>query len=354
MSEVTLRTRGLEKSFPEVFKLGPVDITVPKGAIYGYIGPNGAGKTTTIDLIMGMGRNDAGTIDVFGLDHIKDEVAIKKQVGYVSPDLVFNAWGKVKRLIGFIRSFYPDWDDDYCTELMRRMRIGWDDKIATLSFGARTKLGLVLALSHRPALLLLDEPLAGLDAVSKQEMFTELLDAVQDENRTVFISSHGLSDIERFTDHLGILNNGQLMLEGPTAELVERYRMVDCVFEGGGKQGLFGVAPRLSERALAEDEKQGLSQASGKQGLSQASESPSETGLSLFSQASESPSETGLSLFSRDLPGARLLNQDGARCRLLVDTTQDAIERLKTLGATNIAASPVTLEELFVALLKED
>ncbi len=176
MGDNALEIRGLEKSFPS-FKLGPLDITVPHGAIYGLIGPNGAGKTTTIDLIMGMGRNDAGNIRVFGLDHIKDEVAVKKQVGYVSPDMFFNAWGRVNRLLGFVRSFYPDWDDDYCIHLLEQFKIGWKDKIATLSFGNRVKLNLVVALSHRPRMLLLDEPIAGLDAISKKQMFIELLAA---------------------------------------------------------------------------------------------------------------------------------------------------------------------------------
>ncbi len=225
MEMTAIEIRGLEKRFPN-FHLGPLNLTVPQGAMYGYIGPNGSGKTTTIDLIMGMGAKDAGRITVFGLDHITDEVAVKKQVGYVSPDLSFNAWGRVDRLINFYRSFYEDWDDDYCAALLIRLKIGWKDRIRTLSFGTRIKLGLVLALSHRPALLLLDEPLAGLDAVSKQEIFTELLSAVQDEERTVFISSHNLDDIERFTDHVGILKEGKLLLEGPTPELVESFRMI--------------------------------------------------------------------------------------------------------------------------------
>jgi ABC-2 type transport system ATP-binding protein len=290
MPELALEIRGLEKSFSK-FKLGPLDLTVPRGAIYGLIGPNGAGKTTTIDLIMGMGRKDAGTIDVFGLDHIKEEVAVKRQIGYVSPDLVFNAWGKVNRLIGFIRSFYPDWDDAYCTDLLQRLKIGWTDKIATLSFGARTKLGLIVALSHRPALLLLDEPLAGLDAVSKQEVFTELLDAVQDENRTVLISSHDLHDLERFTDHIGMINNGKLLLEGPTAEIVERFRMIDCIVPDG--------------RDL------------------------------------------------KQLPGIYFQKREGQRCRILVDTSNERLQQLGSLGITDIAASPVTLEEVLVGLVKE-
>ncbi len=290
MNGTTLKIAGLEKGFPG-FRLGPLDLSVPTGAIYGFIGPNGAGKTTTIDLIMGMGAKDGGAIEVFGLDHAKEEVAVKRQVGYVSPDLFFNAWGRVHRLIGFYRSFYPDWDDDYCTELLARLKIGWKDKIATLSFGARTKLGLVLALSHRPALLLLDEPFAGLDAVSKQEVLAELLDAVQDETRTVFISSHNLDDIERITDHLGIIHDGKLMLEGPTTALIERFRMADYTATNGATP--------------------------------------------------------------RDIPGVYVQRQDGDRWRVLLDTQQDTAAALEARGLQEVSSSPVTLEELFVALVKD-
>ncbi|MBW7863207.1 MAG: ABC transporter ATP-binding protein [Clostridiales bacterium] len=289
MSGEAIAIRGLVKTFPN-FKLGPLDLTVPAGAIYGLIGPNGAGKTTTIDLVMGMGAKDSGDIRVFGLDHLREEVAVKRQIGYFSPDVMYNAWGKVSRLVGFIRSFYPDWDDAYCTDLMRRLKIGWGDKIATLSFGARTKLGLLLALSHRPALLLLDEPFSGLDAVSKQEILTELLDAVQDENRTVLISSHDLHDLERFTDHIGMIHNGKLLLDGPTDRLVERFRMVDCAAGDGGLDGVPGVYPQRRE---------------------------------------------------------------GTRLRLLVDLSVTPLESLETRGAAELVAAPVTLEELFVGLVKE-
>jgi ABC-2 type transport system ATP-binding protein len=290
MPEITLKIRGLKKHFAQ-FDLGPVDMNVPTGAIYGLIGANGAGKTTTIDLIMGMGNHDAGTIEVFGLDNRKEEVAIKKRTGYVSPDLDFKAWKTVGNLLNFVRGFYEDWDDAYCVSLLGRLHLGWGEKIATLSFGARTKLSLVAALSHRPALLLLDEPLTGLDAVSKSEVFAELLDAVQDEQRTVLISSHNLDDIERFTDHLGIIDKGKMLLEGPTAGLIERFRMVHC-------NGPLGVTPRKTE--------------------------------GLYPQRA-----------------------DGNRWRVLVDQTADGIERLKSGGFTDLSDAPVTLEELFVGLVKE-
>ena len=290
MPDNTLTIRGLQKHFAQ-FDLGPLDMNVPTGAIYGLIGANGAGKTTTIDLIMGMGNHDAGSIGVFGLDNRTDEVAIKKRVGYVSPDLDFKAWKTVGNLLNFIRGFYADWDDAYCTDLLNRLHLGWGEKIGTLSFGARTKLSLVAALSHRPALLLLDEPLTGLDAVSKSEVFAELLDAVQDERRTVLISSHNLDDIERFTDHFGIIDQGKMLLEGSTAGLIERFRMVHC-------NGPAGIKPRKAD--------------------------------GLYPQRT-----------------------DGPRWRILVDQANDGIERLKSTGFTDLSDVPVTLEELFVGLVKE-
>lgn len=184
MSANAVEIRGLQKAFPS-FQLGPLDLTVPIGAIYGFVGPNGSGKTTTIDLIFGMGAKDAGSIAVLGLDHLRDEVAMKRQVAYVSPELQFQPWGRVYKVIQFVRGFYPSWDQDYCERLLRSLDVGADERIATLSFGARIKLALVLALSWKPKVLILDEPTVGLDAISKQAVFAELLAAVQDEERGI-------------------------------------------------------------------------------------------------------------------------------------------------------------------------
>ncbi|MCP4641185.1 MAG: ABC transporter ATP-binding protein, partial [bacterium] len=255
MTEAALAIRGLEKRFPK-FALGPLDLTVPRGGIYGFIGPNGAGKTTTIDLVMHMGRGNAGTIEVFGMDHIKQEAEVKARTGYVSPDLDFTAWGKVGRLLSFLRGFFPDWDDTYCDQLLTRFKMSTSDRISTLSFGNKTKLSLVAALAHRPSLLLLDEPQAGLDAVAKRDLFTELLDAVQDEDRTVLISSHNLDEIERFADHIGIIDNGHMIEEGATSDLLERYRVLDAPGPANGLGSVDGVrcldGPNDRVRALVD------------------------------------------------------------------------------------------------------
>jgi ABC-2 type transport system ATP-binding protein len=287
MSANALEIRGLRKHYKR-FTLGPLDMTVPRGAIYGFVGPNGAGKTTTIDLVMGMGAKDGGTVAVLGLDHLRDEVAVKRQVGYVSPELNFAPWGRVRRVIQFVRGFYPSWDAAYCDRLLQTFHIRPDDRIAALSFGTRTKLALVLALSWRPALLILDEPTAGLDAIAKQEIFGELLDAVRDEDRSVLISSHAISDLERFADHVGMIKDGRIVFEGATADIVERYRVVDFVADG---------EVRLD-----------------------------------------------------DAPGVVVQRREARRWRVLLDRRRASAELIAARGGREIADAPVTLEELFVAL----
>jgi ABC-2 type transport system ATP-binding protein len=283
--------RGLVKNYPS-FKLGPLDLTVPRGAIYGLIGPNGAGKTTAIDLIFGLVKNDAGQIRVLGLDHHTDEVELKRRAAYVSPDLNFAVWGKVGKAIRFVRGFYPEWDDAYCSQLMKAFHLSDSDKITTLSFGAKTKLSLLLALSRRPQVLILDEPTTGLDAVSKQEVFGELLKAVEDGERTVLISSHGLSDIERFADHIGMIKNGKLLLEGRTDEIVDRFRMAEFFTENGAKF----------------------------------------------------PNRDGLIILKR--------NEN--RWHALIDQQSGVQDWLQMRGAKEISLTRVTLEDLFVALAKDE
>jgi ABC-2 type transport system ATP-binding protein len=291
MNTNAIEIRNLVKNYPS-FTLGPVDLTVPRGAIYGLIGPNGAGKTTAIDMIFGMGRNDAGTIRVLGLDHRADEVALKQRAAYVSPDLNFQVWGKVGKAIRFVRGFYPKWDDAYCTELMRAFNLDAADKIATLSFGAKTKLSLLLALSRRPEILILDEPTTGLDAVSKQQVFAELLKAVESGERTVLISSHGLSDLERFADHIAMIKDGKLLLEGRTDEIVDRFRLAEFFSTNG----------------------------------------------------TTFPNRAGLVILKRT----------ENRWHALLDQNSDAQSWLQSHGATDLSLTRVTLEDLFVALAREE
>lgn len=290
MNGNAITIRGLTKKFTE-FSLGPLEMNVPAGGIYGFIGPNGSGKTTTIDLMLGMGHEDSGTIEMLGLHHRRDEVSIKREVGYVSPELNYQAWGTVGKAIQFSRGFYPSWDHVHCERLLKSFNLGSNEKIVTLSFGSKIKLALVIALSHRPKLLILDEPTVGLDALSKQEVFSELLAAVETGERTVLISSHGLSDIERFADSIGMIKQGKMMIEGTTGAVVERFRVVDFL------------------------------------------------------------KPTGMNWNPPN--GIRLMTKDGDRYRLLIDMTQGGLEWIKSQGIAEVSLSPVTLEEIFLVLAKD-
>ena len=287
MSENALEIRGLTKVFP-TFALGPIDLTVPAGAVYGFVGPNGAGKTTTLDLVFGLGLKDAGSISVFGLDHQRDERAVKLRAAYVSPELNYSPWTRVSKVISFVKGFYPTWDDEYCRSLLFNFQVRLDDRVQTLSFGARTKLALVLALAWRPKLLILDEPTTGLDAISKKELFAEILATVRDEDRAVLISSHAIGDLERIADHVGLIKNGQMIVAGATDEVVERYRLVD-----------------ISSSHTAGIEKE---------------------------------------------PGVRVQHRDPQRWRILLDQRMTPIDRLKADGRTLLSDSALSLEELVVAL----
>lgn len=214
------------------FELGPLSLTVPRGSVTALIGPNGAGKTTLLDLLMGLGRPNSGHISLLGLSHPADEVAIKARVAYVNPDLNYAVWGRVGRAIDFVRGFYPDWNAQRCDRLLEAFELKRSDKISALSFGGRIKLALIMALAREAEILLLDEPTVGLDVNARRVLFHEILEVVKAENRTVVISSHQLSDLERLADHCAIIANGQLVVMAPMDGLLARYHQIDVQAEG--------------------------------------------------------------------------------------------------------------------------
>ena len=271
------------------FELGPLDWSVPTGSIYALVGPNGAGKSTLLDLLMGMGRAHGGTARLLGLDLERDEVAIKRRVAYVSPELNYNLWGRVGRAIDFVAGFYPDWDMDKCRRLEEAFQLDREDKISSLSFGSKTKLSLVIALSRDADLYLLDEPTTGLDVLGKNTLFTELLAVMKSDQKTVVISSHNLTDLERFADHIGILNEGKLLLSGRMDKVVQRYQEFDIKWSGN---------------------------------------------------------------CPCPIPGAKVLSRDGNRARLLVENNTSYGSSTVPAGVDVIGQSPVTLEQLFVDLVQ--
>jgi ABC-2 type transport system ATP-binding protein len=225
---------------------------------------------------------------VLGLDHQRDERAMKQRAAYVNPDLNYSPWIRVSKVISFVKGFYPTWDDAYCASMLANFQVRPDDRIQSLSFGARTKLSLVLALSWHAPLVILDEPTIGLDAISRQQLFAELLSAVQREDRAVLISSHAITDLERFADHVGLIKNGRMIVEGSTDEVVERFRLID----------------------IPSDQAAGVERE----------------------------------------PGVLVQQRDPHRWRVLLDQRLTPIERLTAGGRSLLAESALSLEELVVAL----
>lgn len=232
MSTPAIVIRELRKSVSASFNLGPLSLEIPRGAICALIGPNGAGKTTLLNLLMGTDSVDAGCASVLGHDVAKAAVAIKQHTALVSPDISYRAWGSVGRAIDFVSGFYPDWDAGRCELLLSRMGLRRGEAVDSLSFGGRVKLSLVLALARNARLLLLDEPSIGLDPLGRQQLFTELMAFMQDEERTIVISSHQLTELERYADYVAILNRGQVIAHGSTPELLARYTELDVLRDG--------------------------------------------------------------------------------------------------------------------------
>lgn len=214
-----LEVRGLRRHFGKVPAVDGIDLTVREGEIYGFLGINGAGKTTTIRLLMGIIAAEAGTISLLGETTRRTSVAQKRRIGYVSQEQNFYPWMKCDALGKFVGSFYPTWDAAEFARLLGVLEVPADRRVSELSGGMRAKLALALALAPRPALLILDEPTAGLDPVARREFMQLIVAQARQHRRTTLFSSHLIDEVERCADRVGIIHRGQMRFEGSLAEL---------------------------------------------------------------------------------------------------------------------------------------
>ncbi len=217
-----LEIRGIVKKVRE-FRLQDISLTVPAGSITALVGANGAGKTTLLNLIFGVGAAQSGTVRVFGHDHVREDVPLKRLAAFAGPELDFSSWGTVGSALRFLAGFRPTWDAAYEQQLLEQFQLPAKKLIRALSCGEKNKLSLVAALAWRPRLLVLDEPASGLDARSRHFLLNELLASVTDPTRSVLLSSHQLSDVERYADRLVLLGQGRVLLEGEIATVLEDY-----------------------------------------------------------------------------------------------------------------------------------
>lgn len=230
MSEAfAVATHGLSMRYGRETALAGVDLRVPEGAVYILIGPNGAGKSTAMKVLLNLERPDAGHAEVFGLDTASCGPEVRAQVGYIPEQHAHDyGWMTCGRLIQHAAAHYPAWDHAYAAHLCGVFGVRLERKAGTLSKGEARRLQFVLALAHRPPLLLLDEPTDGLDPVVRNRTLAQLAEHLADTPTTVVIATHHIHEVESLADHAGVLRDGRLVAQMTRDELrrtVVRYRL---------------------------------------------------------------------------------------------------------------------------------
>jgi ABC-2 type transport system ATP-binding protein len=230
MSDLAIETQTLHKRYGDLQAVDGLNLHVPRGCIYGFLGRNGAGKTTTIRLLAGLVHPNSGQMQVLDLDPQTERTALLARTGFVIDRMLIPSMTG-NDLVRFNRGFFPRWSDDLAGKYSDALEIPMDRKFSKLSTGNQTKLSLLLAISQGAELLILDEPTAGLDPVVTDQLLRVLVDDFANEGRTLFLSSHHLSEIERVADWVGIIDRGKLLLEDRLDDVRANFRRVRAVGE---------------------------------------------------------------------------------------------------------------------------
>ena len=221
-----IEVEGLTKSYGSKRGITNVSFHVEEGEVFGFLGPNGAGKTTTIRLLMALLRADAGTARIAGLDSWQQSVEIKRLIGYLPGEPSLDPGLTGGQILEYFGNLRGGVDQTYLKQLIKRLDLDPSRKFRQYSSGNKRKVVLIQAFMHRPRLLILDEPTNGLDPLNQQE-FDRMVKEVRDEGRTVFLSSHILSEVEQTCTRVGIIREGELVRVGGVAELkdIKRYEI---------------------------------------------------------------------------------------------------------------------------------
>jgi ABC-type multidrug transport system ATPase subunit/tRNA A-37 threonylcarbamoyl transferase component Bud32 len=291
MHVLTLRDISKGYGFKKKVIAG-INLNVKTGSIYALLGRNGSGKTTLIRTFLAIYRKDSGSVAIFGRDPYREGPAVLSRLGFVPESLVAYDSLTISGLVHLLRAFYPKWDNAYFYQLLGRYELPLDTKIRDFSKGMKTKVSLIAALSHRPELLILDDPTIGLDAVTLTDVFETLQEVSRQEGTSVFIASHNIDEVEKIASHIGFLKDGSLLLSDTLEGLKTRTREVRLTFPDD--------VPELPAIAQFKPVK-----ASG-----------------------------------RRLTG------------VIFDTSSSALERLKALRPADMEVRELTLKEIFVNLLR--
>lgn len=214
---------GISKRYKH-FALHDVDLSFEQGTVMGLVGPNGAGKSTILRIVMGLIGPDSGAVKVLGHDMPSQQIAAKRNIGFVAEDMRLYASETIEFHMDFVKSIFDTWDDDYAQRLLRSFDLNEKQKVKGLSHGQRVKATLLLALARRPGLLVFDEPTTGLDPAVRKEVLDEMMNALEDETRSILFSSHNTMDVEQISDYITFVYGGRVLDSRNKEDFMDSWR----------------------------------------------------------------------------------------------------------------------------------
>jgi len=237
----------LSKHYGKERGISNINLEVYSGETFGFLGPNGAGKTTTIRTILNFIKPSAGSVEILGLDSIKDSIEIHKNIGYLPGELELFNQMTGKDFLTFMANLRGGVDWDFVEEMISNLNAQVNKPIGSLSHGNKQKLGLIQAFMHNPDILILDEPTNGLDPLVQEE-FHKMLKSVKDSDKTVFLSSHVMSEVEEICDRVGIIRQGELITVEKIEDLkAKKLQSIEVHFASSVSDNIFEKLPNVSD-----------------------------------------------------------------------------------------------------------
>ena len=228
---LAIECKGVSKRYAH-FQLSDIDLSFEQGTVMGLVGPNGAGKSTLMRLIMGLIGPDKGSIKVLGRAMPAEQVAAKRNIGFVAEDMRLYESENLAFHMDFVRSIFDTWDEAYAKTLLRSFDLNAKQKVKGMSHGQRVKSMLLLALARRPGLLVFDEPTTGLDPVVRREVLDEMMNALADETRSILFSSHNTLDVEQISDHITFVYGGRVAASDNKEDFLDGWRRLRLAGNG--------------------------------------------------------------------------------------------------------------------------
>ncbi|MCA9066849.1 MAG: ABC transporter ATP-binding protein, partial [Planctomycetaceae bacterium] len=238
MAEVVIQMTNVTKGFPDQNVLQELNLTVHRGTVTGLLGRNGAGKTTLLKCALGLQSPQAGICQLLGEPARHLSGAAKARIGYAPQEISLYGWMKVRQLVAYTKAFYPRWNDSLTDRLLSKWQLDREKRVGTLSTGQMQSLAIVLAMGHEPDLLILDEPVASLDPTARRQFLASLLEVANSGERTIVLSTHITSDLERVADQIALLQSGRITFHDELSTLKDSVKRLRIHRAAGLPDGL--------------------------------------------------------------------------------------------------------------------